>query len=314
MTGPDVTARWAAPSAEDPPALQSVGVLLRYAVSVAAAEFLFGIVISRGLAPWSAAAMYLLAPAHALVFALPTALFLRVRGWRTFGPALIAGTVLGLVPVGLFGILRAGPVFAFEMAAMGAGCGVLAWAILRIQTTATGLLPSALRPAGGIVVSLAMIGLTVLATGLAYRLMYGPKDMSCHSLGRYGKSSFEVALTARLKMTQADWPRLRQVLAAGAAANGWSLRDYDRPNSLGGSLCQEVGTKITYRQWTWSEKPETEVTIGVVTPQGGEAWRPAVDQLFARLSAEWPGALAIEPPKPPFTPPVWDRTAAQRKP
>ena len=280
----------------------SFGILLRYAVSVAAADWLFSLAILPGLAPWNAAVAPIFALAHALLIALPTAFLLRNMGWRSFVNAVSAGAVLGMVPLGALTLLTANPMGLLLFAFVGGCVGALAWLVLRLQTTVARLLPAHMRPVGGIGVSLAMIGLTVLSTGLIVRQINGPKDLSCHNTTRNGQSSVPILIVAELDLEPAEWPRLRALLAAEAAAQGWSSRAYDGPKRLSGSLCQEPGTQISYRQSLWGDPPDKHLTILVAAPQGGGAWRPAVDGLFAKLSAEWPGALHIKASTPPSKP------------
>lgn len=101
--------------------------------------------------------------------------------------------------------------------------------------------------------------------------------------------SYRLTAAAELVLTEADWPRLRRVLAELAAQGGWTLRDCVHPRSLGGSLTRPDGAHVAYKQWTWTSPPEPAATLYVVGPEDGEGWRAAVDALFARLEAEWPG-------------------------
>lgn len=105
--------------------------------------------------------------------------------------------------------------------------------------------------------------------------------------------AFRLATAAQLALSEADWPRLRRLLAEVAARDDWTLRDCPHPHALGGSLTRPDGAHVAYKQWTWTQPPEPVATVYVVGPEDAEGWRAAVEALLRRLAEEWPGALTI---------------------
>jgi hypothetical protein len=114
-----------------------------------------------------------------------------------------------------------------------------------------------------------------------------------NTVRRTGRA-YRLTAAAELSLSEADWPRLRRVLAEIAARDGWTLRDCAHPKSLGGSLTRPDGAHVAYKQWTWTSPPEPAVTLYVVGPEDGEGWRATVEALLARLADEWPASLAVK--------------------
>lgn len=276
-------------------------ILFRYAVSVASVVLCVALWVLPGISPIVAPAMLPAALIFAVAVVLPVAIGLRLNDRRSAWAASAAGGLLGIVP-GLMGV-GAGALSVPFMMVVGAAGGLAAWGLAKLQAWPVSRVAPRYAALTSFAVTLAVSALAAAGTVQALALIAGPKDLSCHNIARNGGRSFPVALVAKLRMEPKDWPRLHAVLTEAAATDGWSMRDYRRPKSYGAGLCQEAGTNVTFQQWIWNDPPDTSITIRVTAPQGGAGWKPPTDKLLARLAAEWPGALTIEPtphvPQPP---------------
>jgi len=280
---------------------------LRYAVALVAVAQAVALPMAPGLAPWSAAFLVPGAVAYALLIGLPVALVLHARGWSGPVRAMIGGLLAGGAPAAIASLLVGDPQGVVLWFGLGLAAGLGAWLLVRLQSLPDRLLGGRLIGALGLASSLLALVATTSISAWAAAVIDGPKDMTCHNLSRYDASSFPVLQSATIRLSERDWPRFRAAVSEAARRGGWSVRDYSRREVLGMSMCLEVGTHLSIQQWTWSDPPWPAARIDVVVPQGGDAWRPAVDGVLARLEEEWPGAVdrAASPgfpyvaPKPP---------------
>lgn len=247
--------------------------------------------MAPGLAPWTAAGLIPAAVGYALIVTLPAALIFRELGWVGPMRAVMAGLITVGAPIVLLALLTGSLGEAIVYLALSGVGGLAAWLLARLQAVTDLWTRGRLHILGGTAFSLTVLAVTLSLAAWGSSAVYGPKDLSCHNLGRYEARSFPVRQAVTIRFGEQDWPRFRMVMSEIATRDGWSLRDDTRDDSLGMSLCQEIGTRLTVQQWVWSDPPWPAAALHVVAPQGGEAWRPTVDEVLVRLEKEWPGAV-----------------------
>ena len=273
-------------------------LFFQVSISVVVAALGLSLAILPGLNGIVAGGAIPMVVGYAVVVGLPAACFACGRWGSNWIVALATGAAVGTFPAGLFGLRSIGPLGLLAMAAIGAATGLAALVLLRLQELPTALLRGRYVVLTGLLGSIALVGLASAGTLGALKLIAGPKDETCHNLGRYGGKSFKVDVVAELPLSQAEWPKVRAALAAAAGKQGWSIRDYTNADSLGLTLCQEPGTRVSIQQWAWTTPPEPALKILVVAPQGGGAWRAPTLRLLDSLDGASPSSLKIEPTRP----------------
>lgn len=265
--------------------------LLRYFAAILAGAMVVALFLAKVLNSILAPAAGPSALVYCTVVGLPVALVMRRFGWRGPVHAMAAGALLGLIPFGLLSLAEGGFPDAATEVGVGAVAALVGWLAVKVQALGLGRVKGAFRAPAAIGLAVAVVAFAYAGVVAVSRAIDGPPDLSCHNLFRNGGKSFYGVADAKLSLTEAEWPRFRAVVREASNAGGWSMREYDQEHVLAGSLCQEIGTKITYRQWTWHETPDRVVSITVYAPEGGEAWRSRVRPIFERLEREWPGKL-----------------------
>ncbi len=268
--------------------------VVQLAVSIVVVALALSLVILPSINGIVAPAVVPMVVGYAIVFGLPSALFAGLMWGARWRVALLTGAALGAFPAGLAALAGAGPLGFLFMSTIGAATGIAAFALARLQALPTILYRGRHRVFAGLFGTILVIVFAIAGTAVALRMIAGPKDLSCHNLGRHGGRSFSVAMIATLPTSEDQWPKVRATLAEVAAKQGWSLRDYTRDRSLGVVICQEPGTQISIQQWTWTDQPEPALKISVVAPQGGEAWRASTLRLLGSLDDSLPGHLKLE--------------------
>lgn len=295
--------------------------LLRYASSLAAAALVpAGIAGLLAMNSGLAILVFVVAMAHAVVLGLPAALVLLRKGRESALTALVAGFLIGALPLGLF--------FALSQPADFSSVGGVPTSVQGIRTASgwIGIVQTAatlgvLGAIGGLSAWLcwkltrqnAWISIGVVAAMVAclFALPVLSADRSCHNPMQDGRTSIGSELNAHIPLGREDWPILAQVFEDFADTHQWSFRDdsgrYSVP-AISLSVCAVEGTQITAMRQVWSNEPdfmnERGVSIGVYQPQGGNSWERPTQELLLSIEQRWPGRLGftnergqdIEPP------------------
>jgi hypothetical protein len=256
----------------------------------------------------------------ALFIGLPVALLFQWLGWMNAFAAIVAGFLIGAVPVfvmeafsqaGAFVSLNgttteidghrtlAGWLFILQIAGIlgvhGAVGGLTAWIIWR---------GSSRRPW---VWAAAIAGAAVIFLGTPALMA----DRTCHNLMRYSQDTIAPQMRANIRLESSEWPALRRLFEDFATSNGWSFRDDSRGNGIQAlflSVCDAEGTLISAERDLFQDDPAfiraRGVKIGVYQPQGGSSWEAPMRRFLISIEGRWPRLLTftdevgqnIEPP------------------
>lgn len=273
---------------------------LRYGVASVVGVLFVALPVLPGLDPFASAVWLPGAMIYALVVGWPTAMVLHATGRRGIAAALVAGVVAAVFPLGLVALMQ--PLILPVLAVMGAIAAAIAWLIYRLQTLPDRWLGRTQAALVGLVSLAALTAGAFAATSLTVKAIAGPTDTTCHNAMRDGRRSIGPVASASLDIPDAEWPRLRALLAEQARVGSWSIRDYSHSSEdvrrVALSLCREPGTKVSVDKLVFPAHALPadldDINIAAYQPQGGDGWIPLVRGVYREISATWPGKLTFK--------------------
>ena len=155
--------------------------------------------------------------------------------------------------------------------------------------------------------SLSIVSLAVVSTAAVLFLPSAVKDNSCHNLFRDGRTSIRSQLTADMKLTAEDWPRLRQMFVDFGVRYSLSFRSDE--NIRHGNvvwrrlnLCSESGVNIDAvdRPWlahTRSPLADRGTSFGIYELKEGSDWSSLARELLEQIEMTWPHQTIFRGPE-----------------
>ncbi len=275
---------------------------------------------------------FMAALAHALIFGLPLYFFIRSTHRFGFVSCVLAGFLVGAVPVGILGLSS---MFMLQSASSGAtptvvnGVPTLAgWIEYAYLVGSTGLF----GVAGGLTFWVAMrasgqfateskggdaqlstrrrsLSVAVAAIVLSCTVMLLPnivKDNSCHNLFRDGRTSVGPQVIADISLPAEDWPIFTQMFVDFGALHSLSFRGDEqiRRGTLMWrdlNLCSEAGVNIDAVDRPWlaqinSPLADRGIQFSVYELKPGSPWKSLARDFINRIEAKWPQKTTFRGP------------------
>jgi hypothetical protein len=258
---------------------------------------------------------------HALVLGLP--LFVILRSMRRQVGVLacaLGGFLVGAVPIGLFILWSAmeirtngvtTPACRIEDAQgvgfwglLGMAGGLSFWGAMRVSgQMADTPNQSEAHSSRSLAGSLSIVFGAVLLTCAIIVLPSVVRDNSCHNLFRDRQIGIDPQISARIKLSPADWPTLRQIFADFGAAHSLAFRS-DEPTRRGKilwsdlNLCNESGINIDALDRTWPPQnnfphADRDIELNVFDLDAGSDWKPLGRDLLNMIDITLPQKTTI---------------------
>jgi hypothetical protein len=296
-----------------------IRVLSATALAAAAAAILAGIL---SLSPQMVPIAFIVALPHAAL-GLVIYFLLRSRWKLTLQSSLIAGFLIGAIPMGILGVVSlpnsasvggvstviggrltlAGwidqLILSVTFGFFGAVAGLVFWLVIRSSPQAIG---GGIHAAPSAPSHLAQFLTLAVATVAGIFLIPSlTMDRTCHNSLRDGRTSMETEIGIDLRVGISEWGEFAAILEDYGRSVGWSVRkDIQQEagviHSLYVSICDEAGTNISVIEMIFPDSPAGDVSkenlgIAVYQPQGGDSWKAPTKNLVGRLSKRWPGRI-----------------------
>lgn len=283
---------------------------------------------------------FFLALPHASL-GLAAFLVLRSRGPVTMTVCLIAGYLIGAIPLTLFasfspqpssagieGVLTvmdgrrtlAGWRYLLRNSAIlgiyGSFAGAIFWLIAKPSFEAIGNSTGRHSTLRGGSRSALYVTLAAAATVAIFSIPYILADRTCHNPLRDGRKSINPEINIKLHIGADEWDEFAAVVGDFGRSIGWSVRQEMQNGGntihiLDESICNEEGTKIGAVAMIFPASGKDNIfsdtlPIGVYQPQGGDSWKDPTKKILGRLSTRWPGRISFSGPDGrQIAPPDW---------
>lgn len=307
-------------------------MITRKLIALAVAVLLAAQIPTLSVAIWGVPSIVLtyafaVALAHAVGLGLPLFLLLNWKGWANGLSSVLAGFVIGSVPVGIFTWPYSGAGFSSSVSGvamivdgvptlagwlrylegvglfggLGAAGGlgfwlVVKWAALPWHDRNNDGMARAFVPTRSKTSVALFRALTVGVMGLSIGILAIPtitKDRSCHNMFRDGRSHISPVLRVNIEIPADEWPVLVQVLREFAENHGLSFRNpsdsRSDPAPYGSvSLCNEAGVNITALETAFMKIKNIDQSVDFYQVQEEAEWRDLARELHAVLNSQWP--------------------------
>jgi len=307
--------------------------IISIAVAVLLAAQIPAVIFAVGGGQWIILTYaFAIALAHAVLLGLPLFLFLNWLGWANALSAVLAGFVIGSIPIGILfwrlsnndtgssswsgqtptmidgvvtvnGWIEYAEILA-QFGGFGAIGGLAFWLVLKMARpragNGRGISSGANLPnhATNFLHKSGAAIVFVSAVGIA-SIPAITKDRSCHNMFLDGRQSKSPVLMIDLQIFDSEWPELLETLGEFAKKHNLSFRDTDETSpgvvphhQL--SLCNDSGVNIEFFQQAFRTVEGNGQIVLFYQVHENADWQDLARRLVEDLNRRWPNKLWIK--------------------